>query len=315
MKRNTWIFVICFCIAALLWLSVTLSRVYRVQTEIPIRFVYPENTYLIMQKKRQTVRIEIEGQGFEVLRFLLKKSRDTLNVNLEFIAGAFQANLQSELNLFKSRFPPKITPVSIMPSKASYIPQQIVRKKVPVVFRSNIHELPYYNFVVQPRLIPDSIWVYGTPSRLDRIQEWETQIFTLQDNQSIFQERIELASNPYNDLNIEKTSIMVQGVIGKYTEKMIRKKIQVLNVPDSLEVHLIPQTLYIYYKVPLTQYEKVKDKDFDVFIDYQRIHDKVSNATPEIFCKDKKVRGIQVYPNRVYVGIRKKNTTQNKNTE
>jgi YbbR domain-containing protein len=314
MKRNTWIFIICFFIAALLWLSVTLSRVYRVQIDVPIKYIYPENTYLITQKKRQTVRIEIEGQGFEVLRFLLKKDKDTLNVNLEFIAGAFQANLQSELNLFKSRFPPKITPVSIVPNKVSYTPQQIMRKKVPVIFRSNIHELPYYNFVVQPKLIPDSVWVYGTPSRLDRIQEWETQIFTLQDNQNIFQERIELASNPYNDLNIEKTLIMVQGVIGKYTEKTVRKKIQVVNIPDSVEVHLIPHTLDIYYKVPLTQYDKVTDKDFDVFIDYQRIHDNVSNATPEVFCKDKKVRGIQTYPNRVYVGVRKKQNLQDKST-
>lgn len=315
MKRNTWIFVICFFIATLLWLSVTLSRVYRVQVEIPIRFVYPENTYLIMQKKRQTAHIEIEGQGFEILRFLLKKDKDTLNVNLEFIAGAFQANLQSELNLFKSRFPPKITPVSIIPNKVSYIPQQIVRKKVPVVFRSNIQEMPYYNFVVQPRLIPDSVWIYGTPARIERIQEWETQIFTLQDNQSIFQERIELANNPYNDVNVEKTFILVQGVIGKYTEKTVKKEIQVLNVPDSIEVHLVPHALDIYYKVPLTQYDKVTAKDFDVYIDYQRIHDKVSNATPEVFCKDKKVRGIQVYPNRVYVGIRKKGSVQNKNTE
>jgi len=306
MKRNIWILVICFFIATLLWLSVTLSRVYRVQVEIPIKYIYPENTYLITQKKRQTVRIEIEGQGFEVLRLLLKKDKDTLNVNLEFIAGAFQANLQSELNIFKSKFPPKITPISIIPNKVSYIPQQIVRKKVPLVFRSNIHELPYYNFIIQPRLIPDSVWIYGAPSRVERIQEWETKIFTLQDNQSTFQERIELASNPYDDVNIEKTLVMVQGVIGKYTEKVVRKEIQMLNVPDSVEVHLIPQVLDIHYKTPLAQYDKVTAKDFEVFINYQRIHDKVSNATPEVFCKNKKVRGIQIYPNRVYVGIRKK---------
>lgn len=314
MKGNAWVFMICFFIAALLWLSVTLSRVYRVQIEVPVKYIYPENTYLITQKKHQTVHIEIEGQGFEVLRLLLKKNKDTLNVNLDFIAGAFQANLQSELNVFKSKFPPKITPVSIIPNKVSYIPQQIVRKKVPIVFRSNIHELSYYNFIVPPKLIPDSVWLYGTPSRIERIQEWSTEIFTLQDNQSIFQERIQLAHNPYDDLNIEKTLILVQGVIGKYTENVVQKEIRMINVPDSVKVHLIPEKLDIYYKVPLSQYEKVTAKDFDVFIDYQRIHDKVSNATPEVFCKDKKVRNIQVYPNRVYVGIRKKQHLEDKST-
>lgn len=314
MKKNAWVLIVCFFIAILLWLSVTLSRVYRVEVDIPVKFIYPENTYLITQKKRQKVHIEVEGQGFEILRLLLKKRIDTLAVNLELIAGAFQANLQAELMIFKSKFPPKITPISIMPSKVFFVPQQVARKKVPVIFRSNIQELPYYNFVVPPKLIPDSVWIYGTPSRVDRIVEWETKIFTLQDNQETFQERIALADNPYDDLNIEKTSILVQGMIGKYTEKVIQKEIQVLNVPDSMEVHLIPDKLNIYCKTPLHQYEKVNEKDFDVFVNYQRIHDKLSNATPEVFCKDKKIRDIYVYPNRVYVGIKRKHTLQDKTT-
>ncbi|MCS7077555.1 MAG: hypothetical protein NZ455_12640 [Bacteroidia bacterium] len=312
MRKNIWIFLVCLFIASSLWLSVTLSRVYRVEIEIPVKYIYPETTYLITQKKHQTVHIEIEGQGFDILRFLYRKYKDTFNVPLEFIAGAFQANLQAELNTFKSRLPPKITPISIIPNKVSFIPQQMVRKRVPVVFRSNIHELPYYNYIVEPKLIPDSIWIYGTPARVDRIQEWNTQVFNLQDNKNIFQERIELSINPYDDLNIQKTMILVQGVIGKYTENVIYKEIEPINVPDSVEIHLIPKKLEIRYKVPLNLYDKVSEKDFSVQIDYQRIHERVSNGTPEVFCKDKKVRSIQVYPNRIYVGIRKKGNLQGK---
>ncbi|MCS7029015.1 MAG: hypothetical protein NZ519_09635 [Bacteroidia bacterium] len=310
--KNVGIFLLCIFAATSLWLSVTLSRTYRVQTEIPVKYLYPENTYLILPKKHQGVRIEVEGQGFEILRWLYRKYKDTFQVPLEFTAGAFQANLQLELNVFKSRLPPKITPIGVSPSKVSFVPQQVVRKKVPVVFRSNIHELPYYNYIVEPRLIPDSVWIYGAPARVDRVQEWQTEVLTLQHNKSIFQEQIGLATNPYDDLNIEKTAILAQGVIGKYTENVVYKEIKVVNVPDSVEVHLIPRRLEIRYKVPLSQYEKVTDKDFDVQIDLQRIHDKVSNATPEVFCKDKRIRGIQIYPNRVYVGIRKKQDSREK---
>lgn len=303
--KKVFIAFLCGCIAILLWLSVTLSRTYRVNIAIPYKLIYPETSYLILDPKHQNLSLEIEGSGFDVFRQLFFRKQDTFNIPLELSMGVFQANLTEQLDYFKSKFPPKITPIAITPNKVAYTPQQVGRKQVPLVFRSNIDLFPYYGFIVEPQTIPDSIWIYGTNSRLERINEWETQCFSLNNVVSNFQEKVALAHNPYPDLNIENRDVLAQGVIGKYTEEVIERNITVVNIPDSLKLHLVPNTVKVYYRTPLAKYEQIKPDNFEVIIDYQRIGEDVTNATPEVFSRDNKVRNIRVVPQRIYTGVRK----------
>ena len=70
-------------------------------------------------------------------------------------------------------------------------------------------------------------------------------------------------------MSYSKYKILINFPVEKYTEASINIAVVAANFPDSLDYQLIPNRVNIYYKVPLSLFDKIDTLNFEAVADYK----------------------------------------------
>lgn len=180
-----------------------------------------------------------------------------------------------------------------------------VFKKVPVVSRVNPKPATQYMVHGQIKLVPDSITISGANPIIDTIDFVFTKSQDLVDLVSKYEDKVKLVK--IRNVNFSENEVEVSINIEKFTEGTQKLKINLINVPDSVELRTFPNSVAVTYFVALSDYEKVLPQLFEVVVDYSDTEKQKSTLDVKITNQPSYIKSLRYNPKSVEYIIEKSN--------
>lgn len=261
--KKAQVFFLFFVFSSLFWLVVTLSATSKKAIKINISL---ENqvTNIDKSKDNHLVEVLVNTTGFKLLQlYLHPKIIKIDNHNLIQNVGN---NLYILPNQQIQYFQKKMNNVKIerfLKDTLFFSHGRLHFKKVPVKSEVDIRVKLGYLMDSNPKLIPDSIVVFGALEDLKHINYVKTQPVLVEDLQTNFQKDLEIDSNFLEKFrvktNIDKIALHI--FVSKYTEEIMEIPIYMRN-KSKLNVEIFPKIVKLRLIVHFDNREKIRYNQF-----------------------------------------------------
>lgn len=173
-RRQGPILLVSFFLAVILWLLVTLGETYETRISVPL--LIGENDGVIATRSRlYDISVNLKGNGLDLLMEHVGFSRDTIHVEYEEgMTDLKSLSVSDYLPSFQNAFSSQVSIEGFYPALIAlgFSPKE--SKKVPVRLATRIQLPPGYQLDIAPRVLIDSVKVYGNKADLESITEWKT---------------------------------------------------------------------------------------------------------------------------------------------
>jgi YbbR domain-containing protein len=148
----------------------------------------------------------------------------------------------------------------------------VMTKKVPVKPRAEMNLGQNYLLDGKLRATPDSISITGPEDEIDTIGQVRTRKITLPDLTSDFTEEVEIfKSKELKNTTYSESTAILSGKVVRFSEKIIKLPISILNLPDSLEIKTFPDKVSVVCKAKTERLKTLTISDFQVVGDYDTL--------------------------------------------
>jgi len=302
------IFSLFLFISFLLWSLIKLSQQYETNMEFSLRYQnIPEEKTLIGDPP-EMVNVQLKSNGFRLLKYGFFKphlSVDLADAN-SLKSNQYFLRLNQNVPKLQRQFPNEIKIEAFQPD--SVIVQFGINKTKSIQLKPKI-DLEFkagYNLTSPVSIEPASVEINGREDLIDAIDEFETETLSLKDVDSDFSKKLELIiPDSLKTIGFSTTTIMVKGVVEKFTEGEAEVPIKVLNVPNGVSVKLFPAGLKVSYIVSLKNYKDINADSFNLTCDYNDIKEPGSVLIPKLRSVTDKVTNYQLLSSTVDYLIKK----------
>lgn len=265
--RSTVVFLMSLLLAFSIWLIHNLSLNYvdvvavsvTAQSNIEGRSMFSINAPQVQARCRLS--------GFELLR--LRGRRATVNIapsDLHFAGGdAFLLHKDAMAKYFVDIFGASAQMETFLTDTALFRFREENYRRVPVEPVCRIDCRPQYMQASPLRLTPDSVTVYGEPSRIAGIDKIYTRSFVLENlgSDAAGKVRLRLPAG----VRLSENTVLYNQEVVRFVELSSRKAVAVRGVPNGKRVTVYPADATVSLRC-VFQVTKVPDGDFELYIDY-----------------------------------------------
>lgn len=312
-NKNFFTFLVFLFITFVLWLMNALNKSYSHHFKVKVLFELPKN-YANEFTLPSYLTLKVQSSGYKLIRmYFISKNMPLVFRYSElekFLRKSFDKGIYLDLNDIKSQieqnFLNNIAKIEdISPRIIQFKILKLAHKKVPVVPNFKLIPKDQYAIFKNLKITPDSIEIYSTAKNLDTINSVTTEFVTYENFSNDFDFEVNLT--PINNVNFEydKVKVSVLGV-EQFTEFSKSFKIGVENLPDSLNMILIPSECIVKFKVPIYRDFLNELNKIYVYVDYSKLSGETSKAN--IFIKNlpEYVLEVKIIPDFVNYAIEKK---------
>ena len=307
-NKDLLTFSIFLILSTIFWFLISLNKVYT--TEVPYPIVYkhlPENKILV-NNPPEKITITIRGQGFDLLKYELTKFLFPYIIDVSKLVQNQPSGrhivfyTQDLIPDLSKKFKSDVKIVNISPSKIYLDFNEIKSKTVKVKPRISYKLEKQYILVGKIKVNPEKITIKGPESILDTINYVETEFFNFRTVNKVITRRIPLKSIDKVKFSTRYVKVTIPAY--KYTENKIKVPVTIENLPDTINVKVVPQEVTVKYKVALKDFKKVKPSNFKVKADFSSLNLKESNTVKIFVGKSSKYAfDVTVYPQRVKIFV------------
>ncbi|WMX12081.1 MULTISPECIES: CdaR family protein [unclassified Aureispira] len=306
LQSDRAILMICISIAFVFWLMTKLSYSYKDTLIVKLNYETPADKIFTNPPATQ-LEVDIEGKGWDLLGFAFYNKERVVNIPVS--ANEIRVISVSSLNAKVLKSIPKARILNIHPETIKLQMEDIATKVIPVVLEEQVRLAPLYQFVDSIKIEPQKIEIKGPASVIRDINEWRTNVLLppSEVNQDIDVE-IGLQAHPNGSIALSTNKIRCMAKVEEVTEKRIEVPVEVLNVPDSLLLIILPKTVEVSSQVGLSDYDRLAAQDFKVIADFSKI-DIFKERSIRVLLKEKPAYAKQVkcIPKKVDYIIRSRN--------
>lgn len=302
-NKRIVIFLISLLIATSLWFLNALSKDYSTTISYPVKFINPPENRFLAVKTPTKLELDIDGQGFTLLRFkLLGLAPLSLDINeitknLESNSGNYRVMSQNLISKITGQLNSDIKITHINPEVLEIVLDSLVSKTVPVELDINADFEPQFDLKSPIETIPNEVKITGPATVLDNITVVKTKVNILNKLNSSIKQDIELIHPEKTTILPEKVSLIID--IEKYTEKELKIPIEVLNKPKNTRIKLFPSEAKVVFQIGLSKFENAKTSDFGASVDYDSIVKDVNSLSINLYKKPDFISGIRIVPEKV----------------
>jgi len=241
------------------------------------KYVYTAKTVLIYknfpQKKAfhplqsDTVDLQVEGTGWQLLFARLRVSPPSINISLEKLNNRNYILFSEQLYNVNAQLETSQKIISIKPDTLYFDFSKRTVKRVPVKLVSNLTFARQYGISDAVEFTPDYVTVSGPQEEIGKIEEWKTDTLKVENIQGAIVSRIAMQHNLQKNVNIFPASIEVKLPVDEFTEKTLEVPLKVLNNTDYYAVKLFPKKVKITFMVALSSYQQVNEDFIEASVD------------------------------------------------
>ncbi len=265
-RRRLSLFFICLALALGAWLFFALSNSYIYQGRTLVRFVnFPQNK-AFHSLQSDTVKLQIEGTGWQLLFSRLRISPRSIDIDLKDLNKQTFVSLSDQLGYINRQFSSTQKIVYIMPDTLYFDFSSRAIKKVPLKLISNIQFIKQYGVADSVQMTPSYVTITGPKEDLAKINFWNTDLLNLKDVAGNISSKIALQRPVKANINIYPAMAEVKIPVDEFTEKSIEIPIKVLNNRSFHDVKLLPEKVKITFMTALSNYSTTDREYFEATV-------------------------------------------------
>ncbi len=266
-RRRISLFFFCLLFAVGAWMFFALSNRYVYQVQTLVRYVnFPDNK-AFHSLQSDTIDLQIEGTGWQLLFSKLRINPQSVNVDLEKLKKQTFINLSDQLTTINKQFESAQKVVNIRPDTLYFDFSSRSVKKIPIRLNYNIRFENHYGISDSVQLSPSYVTVTGPGNELEKIDYWYTDTLKLKNVTSNFSSKILLQKPVKANISIYPRLVDLKLMVDEYTEKVVDVPIVLLNNNEFRNVKLLPEKVKITFLTALSNYSKIAREDFEVSAD------------------------------------------------
>lgn len=309
-KSKDWLtFSIFVLISAVMWFFTSLSSEY--SETIKVRYKYtemPENKVVTKNLPEET-EIEIKATGFELIDYKWFGVVPVIEINIKKDAviknNVLSFNSKIIRNILKNKLGQNVSILNDRLSNRTYKLALLSKKRVKVEPDIEINLPPQYQVFDEIKVSPVYVKAYGAKLFIDTLKV----VFS---EKAIFDNIKETSSKyvklkKYNSIKFIPDSIKITVPVERFTEKIIKADINVINKPGNIKVQLLPAFVEIKFNVSFNDYQRIMPEQFRVIVDYNLIKKAKSNKiSPRLIKHPKGIENIRISPKNVEFLLKEK---------
>lgn len=269
-------------IATALWYLNKLSHEYTTTLSYPVRFVDMPRGKVLVGDLPKRLDLKVNAFGYTLLRY--KMSAALVPVEFSFgevplrpINGSktkYYVLTSKALEHISSQLSSDIRLDAIMPDSLVFEFTKTIEKRVKVEPLLKIDFAKQFMLAGNVTVRPDSITISGPQSLVDTINIIYTKPLKLDRLSKSVTKTIALPA--INQVGFSHRKVDVAIAVEKFTEASIKIPVEVLNLPDSLKLTIIPRTVKVKCNVIMSRYFDLKPRQFRAVVDYNFVDESLS---------------------------------------
>lgn len=240
--------------------------------------------------------ITLKTHGFKWLKYYFAPPKIKIDFSNDVYRndGIFVWN-KSKSYLNNTQFGKQVELLNISPDPITFRYGVNMVKKVPVKINAEINFVPGFDMSSNIVSEPDSITVVGPDLLVSEVNLIETEDVILSDIRADIAERVSLKlPKNLSDLKFSSETILLKGLVEKFTEGTLTIPVSVINTPSDIELKYFPKTVTVSYYVSLSDFNKIQPSHFKVVCDYNKTSKNQSFLNPELVKYPKVVKNARL---------------------
>lgn len=301
---NAFLFFLFFAI--FIWIIVQFSKEYNEIVEIPVEYVNIPPDILIVGENPDAVKLRMEETGFEIAYKSLLPP--TLEIDLsqarkedgrfEYVIDENREEVQAQLdiNFERSSFLEEVISINY---------QQKKEKTIPVVSQVDLDFAVGYSAAGEFSLKTDSITVTGPDNILDTLNQLRTFPLTRRNIKEDLSGSIAIDTTHLSNVIVYQDAVEYFLDVEKFTEGNLRVPVELVNVPEGMNVVIFPRETLLFFKVSLQEYNEISATDFRVVCDFSKREEGQDFLVPEVREQPEEVENVRLNEKRISFIIKK----------
>lgn len=265
-QKKLSLFAFCLLVSFLVWSLFALSNRYIYTVKVSLNYVNipPKRAFHPLQS--DTVNMQVEGTGWQVLFSNLRLKPQGIQVDLSGLKTRDWILFSNQLGYINRQFSANQRVVSISPDTLFFNFSKQDVKKVTVNLFKEIEFRKQYDIVGDIKIEPKYVTVTGPLEDLVLIDGWATDTLRRNDVDQSIEARIALTKSQKANINIHPSMVDIKIPVGEVTEEIIEVPIKAENAKAFRTVKILPEKVRLTLIVSLEKYETINKDMFEAVI-------------------------------------------------
>jgi len=265
-RRRLTVFVSCLIVAFSTWMMIALSGNYVYKVESKVNYVDPPENRAYHPLQDDSVSLQIEGSGWQLLFSRLRLQPTAINVSLKSLSTRSFIVFSNQLGDINKQFASNQRVISVLPDTLFFDFSKRSVKKIPIRLMHNLTFENNYGISGPIRMTPNHVIVNGATEDLSKIDVWPTTMLTRNEVSVPVTAKVGFMESKANNIDVFPLSVKVEIPVEMFTEKIIEVPVKVLSA-SGRDVQVLPERVAITILTPLSRYPAIKVDSFSVAID------------------------------------------------
>ena len=303
-KSNARLFFAILLLTSGIWLIIQLSKTYSKNASLKIDITDIPIDRVIDNKTVQ-VNYKITANGFKLLWLDLKTNRfDVKFSNFKEKGDHYNLNMDKVTTLVSNKFVIKEKNIEFEQDNIRIDFSERMVKKVDVKPQLSYTFASGYNTIDRIKTTPDSVKISGKKNEVAKLSYLKTENVSVENIDDTISLKVKLKV-PSSNINVGIDKVEIHLPVQKFTEDEKILPINLINVPDSLQVNYFPKNVSINYLVPISKYNKINEEQFKIECDFNEKFINQGILIPELVKRPNNIKNISINPYKIEYLIKK----------
>lgn len=295
--------------SSFIWLLITFSKEYKSYIIYSLEYVNIPQDMLLQEVPQKKIKFLVKGSGFKILSSNFKSKKIKINTTTLKRAknSLYYVLVRDQLKKMESQIHSGLEILDVERDTLFLNLGSLVSKMIPVKPNLNIEYHIGYDLLNDIVLEPDSILISGPEDQINSLSTINLETLSLKDIKSNFSREVNVQT-PKNKqgLRYQEATVKVSGTVDKFTEGTLNIPFSVINVPDSLNITTLKESLEVKFVVALTNFNKVTQSSLKIECDYlYTLENNLNYLVPKLTTKPNFIKSYKIVPNKIDFLIRK----------
>jgi hypothetical protein len=262
------------------WLFFALSNRYVYQVQTLVRFVdLPENR-AFHPLQSDTIRLQVEGSGWQLLFSKLRIKPQSVDIELKELQRQTFIELSDQIQKINKQVGSTQKVVYIHPDTLYFDFSSSTFKKIPVILKQDIQFKEQFGISDSIKISPAFVTITGPVKELANIKYWETEQLSLKKVSENVTIKINLKRPSKANITIYPGLVDLSLSIDEFTEKVIEVPVKIQNNKEFRNVKLLPEKVKVTFLTALSNYPETDKSDFELIVDLNNWKEKEYTQLP-----------------------------------
>ncbi|WP_423149409.1 CdaR family protein [Rubrolithibacter danxiaensis] len=273
------LFIICLLVAIAAWLFFALSNRYTYTITANLQYINPPQNRAFHQLQPDTVTMQVEGTGWQMLFSNIHLQEKALEVDLRNLSRRNYITFTEQMRKINRQFEFNQHVISVSPDTLYFDFSSRAVKKVPVKLVYSLLFQKQYGVSGPIHLNPAYVTVTGPSEELKSIDSWKTDSLKVKKINTSINTSVALIPSEKANVSIYPQKVSVQIPVDELTEATMEIPVKVRGNPTR-EVRLLPEKVKLTYLVSLSAFNKLTPDDFEAVVNLQKWSEKKYKQLP-----------------------------------